>query len=291
MINLADTLVLVEAVDHGSLAAAGRRLGLSPMAASRRLATLEAELGTRLAHRSTRSFSLTPEGEAFLPHARAMIAQEAEARAAATPAGQGATGILRVTASHALGRKLVLPLLAGFQHANPDLRVELILSDDLIDIVGNGIDLALRTGALRDSTLIGRRIADNPRFLFASPEYLGRHSAPRFLAELAGHDCLAHPGTTHWFFERDRKPVQQKVGGHFSSNSVEALHLACLGGLGIARLSEWNVRDEVKSGRLLPIMLKDADMPREAIWAVYPSLAFTPARVRMFIEAFRTYVH
>lgn len=290
MISLADAVVLVEAAERGSLAAAGRRLGLSPMAASRRLTALETELGTRLAHRSTRSFSLTPEGEAFLPHARAMITQEAEARAATKPAGQGATGILRITASHALGRKLVLPMIAHFQHANPDLRVELILSDELIDIIGNGIDLALRTGALRDSALIGSRVADNLRSLYASPAYLDRHAAPHRLADLSGHHCLAQPGTTHWIFERERKPVQQKIGGHFSSNSVEALHLACLEGLGIARLSEWNVREEVESGQLIPIALEDAGMPREAIWAIYPSLAFTPTRVRMFIEAFRTHV-
>lgn len=290
MIEITDALVLIEVVDQGSLAAAGRRLGLAPMAVSRRLAALEAELGVRLVHRSTRSLSLTPEGEIFLPHARTLVAQEGDARAALAPAGQGATGILRITASNALGRKLVMPMVAPFQRANPDLGVELILSDELVDITGRGIDLALRTGALRDSTLIGRQLADNVRSLYAAPAYLAHHGVPCRLSDLARHECLSHPGATHWIFERNGKPVQQKIGGRFSSNSVEALHLACLDGAGIARMSSWNVREDVESGRLVPVALADADMAKEAIWALHPSTSFTPARVRIFSDAFRAHL-
>jgi DNA-binding transcriptional LysR family regulator len=290
MMNLADLSVLIEAVQAGSLAAAGRRVGITPMAASRRLAALEAELGVRLVHRTTRALSLTPEGEAFLPHARALLEQEAESRAAVRPAKAGASGLLRITASVPFGRKIVTPMVAGFLDANQEVRVELLLSDGIVDIAGQGIDLALRIGPLRDSTLIARRLADNRRALYAAPSYLARCGAPRRHADLTAHECLALPGATHWTFERGGRPLQQRVAGRFSADSIEALHQACLDGLGIVRLSDWNVRDDLAKGRLVEIALEDAALPEQAIWAVYPSTRLVPAKVQLFLSAFQTHL-
>ncbi|UZW54508.1 LysR family transcriptional regulator [Sphingobium sp. JS3065] len=285
-----DLLVLVEAVREGSLSAAGRSLGLTPVAASRRLAALEAKLNTRLIHRTTRSLSLTPEGEAFLPHAEAMLAQAEEGIAAVTPGIAGATGLLRITASVPFGRKVITPMLADFLAANPHTRVELRLSDAVVDIAAQGIDIALRLSELRDNSLIARRLGANPRALYASPDYLARCGWPATLSDLGNHECLTVPGTTHWSFDYGGRAVRQAVGGRFVADSLEVLHQAAIEGLGIVSLSEWNVRADVTAGRLVPVHIEGAIVPDRGIWAVQPTRRFTPPKVRLFLDAFAEYI-
>ncbi|CCA90734.1 transcriptional regulator (plasmid) [Novosphingobium sp. PP1Y] len=255
------------------------------MAASRRLAALEAELGVRLAHRTTRSLSTTSDGEIFLKHAQALLEEQASALAALRPAAAGVSGQLRVTASAAFGRKVVAPMIAAFMHDNPELHVDLLLTDDQVDIVGQGIDVAVRIAKLRDNHLIARRLADNPRRLCASPAYLKAHGAPRLLSDLAGHSCLLGTGTSHWIFVRNGKAVRHKVTGRFTASSIEAIHQACLGGVGIANLSAWDVADDRRGGLLEAIELEDAEPEPLAIWAVYPTARMVPAKVRAFIAA------
>lgn len=283
--NLVDVTIFVEAVQAGSLSAAGRRLGITAMAASRRLAALEDELGARLVHRTTRSLALTAEGEAFLPHARALLESGANALAAVRPVGAGVSGTLRITASGPFGRKIVAPMIPAFLADHPEMRIDLMLSDEIVDIVARGIDLAIRIGVLRDSTLIGRRIADNPRGLYASPEYLTRRGTPTLAAELADHECLTLSGTTHWDLEREGRVHRQRVGGRFTASGVEALHEACMRGAGIARLSGWNVSGDLESGRLVELSLRDAALPAQWISAVYPTATLVPRKVHVFIAA------
>ncbi len=283
--DLADVGVFVEAARAGSLAGAARRLGVTPMAASRRMAALEQEVGARLVHRTTRALSLTPEGEAFLPHAQAMLEGEAAARAAIRPSDAGASGLLRVTASAAFGRKVVAPAAAAFMHANPEVSIDLLLTDSVVDIVAAGLDLAIRIAPLRDNSLVARRLAGNPRALYAAPAYLERRGAPARLADLAEHECLAMSGTTHWSFEAGGRAAQQKVAGRFTASGIEGLHQACLGGLGITPLSAWDVRDEVAAGRLVELPLADAALPGWSIWAVYPTARLAPPKVRLFVAA------
>lgn len=282
--ELADVAVLIEAVQQGSISAAGRRLGLTPVAASRRLAALEAELGVRLVHRTTRSLSLTSEGEAFLPHAEAMLSHAAEARAAVSPDDGRTTGNLRITASTPFGRKVITPMLASFLAAHPALRVELRLSDSVVDIAAQGIDVALRLGELRENGLIGRRLADNPRGLYAAPDYLAQAGTPASIKELKDHQCLTVPGTTHWTFDHGDRSTKQAIAGRFVSDGTEALLQAAIAGIGIVRLSEWNVRDDVAAGRLIPIALTDGVVPDQGIWAVMPTRRFMPAKVRLFLD-------
>jgi DNA-binding transcriptional LysR family regulator len=285
MINLNNVAVLVEAVGAGSLAAAARRLRITPMLASRRLAELEAEVGARLMHRTTRSLALTVEGEAFLPHAQALLEEEAQARAAVRPSALGLTGTLRLTASIPFGRKVVAPLVPVFLQDHPGLQVDLLLSDSIVDIVAQGLDLAIRIALLRENTLVARRLADNPRRLYAAPAYLAEHGAPATPADLARHRCLMLTGTSHWTFGAGGRTVRQRVSGPFTSSSVEALHQACLGGLGIAMLSEWDAREKVAVGHLLPIRMEAGEPEPLTIWAVYPSARLTPPKVRLFIAA------
>lgn len=285
--NLEDLEILVEAVRGGSLVAAARRLRLSPITASRRLAALEGELGTRLLHRTTRALGLTPEGESFLPYAEAMLEQAANGREALSPKGEGASGLLRVTASIAFGRKIIAPMIPGLLAENPALRVDLIQSDGIVDIVGDGIDLAIRIGALRDNSLIARRIAVNRRVLCAAPDYVRRHGLPRSSAELARHECLTMGAIDRWDFRHRARDetMSVRVAGRFSANSFEALHGVCLGGLGITQLSLWFAAEDLAQGRLISVELEDAVPKESTIWAVHPSQRLVPGKVRVFTEA------
>lgn len=285
MIQLPNVAVLVAAAQAGSLAAAARRLHITPMLASRRLAELEGELGIRLVHRTTRSLALTPEGEAFLPHAQALLEQEAAARASVRPAASDVSGLLRVTSSIPFGRRILAPLVPRLVRAHPGLRIDLLLSDGLVDIVGQGLDLAIRIAALRENGLIAHRLSDNPRGLYAAPAYLAAHGAPATLAELDRHQCLTLTGTTHWSFLVAGRPVRQRVGGSFTSSSVEALHQACRGGLGITILSGWDVAEELASGELVRVLADAGELESHAIWAVYPTARLVPPKVRVFMAA------
>jgi DNA-binding transcriptional LysR family regulator len=285
MINLSNIAVLVEAVQAGSLAAAARRLRITPMLASRRLAELEEEVGARLMHRTTRALSLTAEGEAFLPHAQALLEEEALARAAVRPLSAGVTGMLRVTASVPFGRKVVSPLVPAFLRRHPGLQLDLLLSDSIVDIVAQGIDLAIRIAPLRENALVARRLAENPRGLYAAPAYAAEHGLPATPADLARHNCLSLTGMSHWALQSGGRTVRQRVSGAFTASSVEALHQACLGGLGITVLSAWDVREEAAMGHLLPIPLGGWAPEPLAIWAVYPTARLVPPKVRLFIGA------
>jgi DNA-binding transcriptional LysR family regulator len=283
--NHADLAVFVNAIRFGSLAAAARRLGVTPMAASRRLAALELDLGVRLVQRSTRALSLTSEGEAFLPHAEALLEAAANARAVVRPPEAGAEGLLRVTATTAFGRTVIAPMLPALLQANPELRVDLDLNDTVVDIVAQGIDLAIRIAPLRDNRLIAHRLGDSRRILCAAPSYLARHCAPHSLADLPSRQCLLASGATHWLFDRAGRTVQQRVSGRVTSTSIEALHEAALGGLGIALLSQWYVEEDLRLGRLVELPLTDAAPERFSIWAIYPTAQMVPSKVRVFVAA------
>lgn len=278
--------LFVQAAAAGSLSEAARRLGLTPMSASRRLAALEMSLGVRLMHRTTRAVALTPEGEAFFPHAQAMLETAAAARESVAPEGRRTvTGLLRITAPAAFGRKIVAPLMPGFLSQHPELRVDLQLTDSVVDIVAAGIDVAIRIGRLRESSLIARKLAPNARVLVAAPAYLQRQGTPRTIEDLSRHEGLTLSGMTHWPFETASGRIREvRVAGRFTSSSIEALHEACVGGQGLALLSTWDVRDELRSGSLVEVRL-DAAVPQEfAVWAVYPSARLLPAKVRAFID-------
>lgn len=280
-----DLAILVQAAAVGSLSAAARRLEITPMVASRRLAALEQQLGVRLMHRTTRAVSLTAEGEAFLPYAQAMIEAEQGARAALAPTAHGASGLLRITAPAAFGRKVVAPLMPDILAANPELRIDLQLTDAVVDIVGAGIDVAVRIGRLQDSTLIARRLAPNPRRLCASSAYVARAGQPKRLADLAAHNCLTLTSQTHWPFESSGRRREVRVSGPVTSDSIEAVHVACGAGLGLALLSAWDVEDDLAAGRLVTLDLADAEPQELAIWAVYPTARLIPQKVHAFVEA------
>jgi len=279
--------VFVCAVRKGSLSAAARHLRLTAMSATRRLATLEEELGVRLLHRTSRSLALTPEGEAFLPFASEMLDTQEAALATLSPTEGGATGLLRVTVTATLGRKRIMPIVHELLEENPRLRIDLDLNDAMVDIVASGVDLAIRIAPLKDSGLIARRIADNPKLIYAAPAYLERHGTPRTIEDLAGHECLTFTNFTHWQFIVDDKEQSVPVSGRFSSSSVDGFLSACVSGLGLAQLSAWDAQDEVANGRLVPVPIEGATPRDLAIWAVFPSRRQVLPKLRVFLDRFQ----
>lgn len=280
--------VFICAVRKGSLSAAARHLKLTAMSATRRLVALEEELGVRLLHRTSRSLALTPEGEAFLPFASEMLDTQEAALAMLNPTEGGATGLLRITAPVTLGRKRIMPIIPDLLEENPRLRIDLDLNDAMVDIVASGVDVAMRIAPLKDSGLIARRIADNPKLIYAAPAYLERRGAPRTIEDLANHECLTFSNFTHWQFVVGGKERSIPVSSRFSSSSVDGFVSACVSGLGLAQLSAWDAQDEVANGRLVSVPIEGASPRDLAIWAVFPSRRQVLPKLRVFLDRFQS---
>jgi DNA-binding transcriptional LysR family regulator len=285
--NLNDVHVFLMVSSSGSLTQAAKRLEISAMAASRRLASLEQELGTRLVHRTTRSTSLTPEGEDFLPYAKAMVEAEESAKFLFSPNPKGASGLLRVTSPSGIGRRNVMPLIKPLLEQNPELRVELQLHDDVLDIVGRGIDVAIRVAPLRDSTLIAKRIVNNARVVCASPEYLALHGMPSSLEDLHRHSCIRLLNVPQWTFIADGQPTVVSVEGRVSCNNVDSVRELCMEGMGLAQLTLMDVKREFNSGALVEVVLDNVTPQDLSVWALLPTNKNLPPRVTLFIEHLR----
>ncbi|KPY33761.1 LysR family transcriptional regulator [Pseudomonas syringae] len=282
--QISDIEVFAAIASSRSLSEAARRLGLSPMAISRRLAALENDLGVRLVHRTTRSVSLTPEGEVFLPHAKTMLHTSETARATLKGDTGKASGVLRVTAPSVFGQTVIMPLLPVLMQENPALSVDLTLSDSIVDIAGLGIDVAIRIATIRDSALVARSLAPNPRVVCASPDYLMRRGQPSVLDELRQHPCITLHAMPYWTFIREGEPVAIRAQGTFSANSVEAVRTACKQGLGLAMLTYWDVQQEIRAGSLLQIHFEDVTPEQLSVTAVLPTRQRVPHRVRLFVD-------
>lgn len=277
--NTPELEVFVEAARAGSLSGAARRLGITPAVASKRLGALEAELGVRLIHRSTRKLALTSEGEALIVHAVAVIdAHDAARRSVARGRGR-AQGVLRLTAPATFGTKVLWPLLPEFLAAHPALELDLQLTDRILDLRAESIDAAVRIAPMADSTLVARRLCDNPLTLCAAPSYVERHGRPTTTEELAAHACFAVGGASHWSFGDGKHQRMVRVRGPLRSNSNEVVRLACLAGMGIAVHSLWDVQSELDAARLVPIDV-GISPTRLAIWFVYPHRQHLPFRVQ-----------
>ena len=282
--QIPDVEVFSAIAESGSLSAAARRLGLAPMTVSRRLATLEGELGVRLFHRTTRSVSMTAEGETFLPFATTLLEASEWARVSLKSNAGAASGVLKVTAPTVFGQAVIMPLIPALLEEHPALRVDLTLSDSIVDIVGLGIDVAVRISTLRDSTLIARPLAPNPRVLCASPMYLERHGIPATMDALLSHRRIALHGMPFWPFMRDGETVSMRVEGAFSANSVEAVRTASRQGLGVAMLTYWDIRDDLAAGSLCLVELEDVDPQQLFITAILPTRQHVPHRVGVFLQ-------
>lgn len=285
--NSKDIEVFLMVTQTRSLTQAARRLNTTPMTVSRRLASLEEDLGVRLLHRTTRAIALTDEGEEFLPYAKTLTETEQSARNLFSPDKQGATGQLRITAPSGFGRRTIIPLLPALMAENPELKIDFQLSDNVTDIVGLGYDVAIRIAPLRDSRLVAQRLADNPRVLCASPDYLARFGTPQLLADLHQHNCLRLSGVPQWSFMVDDHISSVSVEGRFSGSNVEGVRTLCVAGSGIAQLSAWDVQQELAAGELIEIALRDAQPQLLGVWALFPTARQLPTRVTVFLNALK----
>ncbi len=301
MDHLAALRFFLRAADTGSFsrAAAAERCQVSTV--SRAVQALEDDLGAALFSRSTRQLQLTEAGTRFRDGARLVLEELEQARAAVTSLDAAPRGLLKLNLPTAFGRRHVLPVVAALQRRHPALAVEATLTDATVDLVASGADVAVRIGALSDSSLIARRLAPQRRVVCAAPallDTLDRLTAP---ADLAGAPCLtlALQPTDKWFFRREggeggAESLDVAVAGRFNSNDSEALRDAALGGLGVALLPTWLVGPDIAAGalrRLLPDWCADiAPGPDRAISAVYAARRLVPPKVRVFIDALAAHI-
>ena len=278
--------VFAVVVDAGSLSAAGRRLGLTPSAISRTVDRIEARLGVRLVLRTTRLLTLTAEGQAYLSAARRILADLDDAEQAV--ADQGAPrGRLRVSAALAHGRLVVVPLLKEFVALYPHILLEISLTDVVIDVAAGQADVAIRFGRLADSVLTARKLGETGRVVVASPSYLARRGEPMTPEDLYEHDCLnfsfrrAEPV---WPFRRDGTDFALTVRGPVEANNGETLTQLARDGVGITRVGAFSAEDDIREGRLVPLLEAFNPGDREAIHAVFVGGSNTPARVRVFVD-------
>lgn len=276
-----------------NISAAGAELGLSPAVASAHLAKLEESLGVRLIHRTTRKVSLTEEGQAFYQHAEDVLASVEAAKASVGVGSESPAGTLRVAAPASFGRMHLLPALKGFMEEYPRLKIDLILSDTITDLVEGGFDIAVRNSELKDSSLIARKLCNDRRILCASPEYLSRFGNPETPQDLKSHNCITLFGLDHWCFKYARNNKEQettiKVSGNFRTDNGEAIRDACVLGLGITINSTWSVYRHLISGELVEVLSDCPLVSNAAIWAVYPSSRQLAPKVRAFIDFFSSY--
>jgi DNA-binding transcriptional LysR family regulator len=279
----------VEVVARGSLSGAARAEGIAPAMIGRRLDALEARLGIKLLRRTTRKLVLTDEGVAFLEDCQRILAEVNEAESAISERSGRASGHLTVSAPAGFGRQHVAPLLPSFLAEHRDVTVNLNLNDRVIDLVGDGVDVAIRIARLGDSNLVGVKLADNGRVLVAAPAYLKRHGTPRTPADLARHNCLAmssEGSQRGWTFLENGQPVTHKVSGNMVCNDGAVLHAWALAGKGLAWRSMWEVGEQIASGELCTVLDAFA-APGNDIHAVFAQRRHLPLRIRAFVDFLR----
>jgi DNA-binding transcriptional LysR family regulator len=288
MDRLGDIGLFLRVLDTGSISAAARSLDLSVAVASQRLKRLERDLGVRLVHRTTRQLFPTPEGSALAEQGRELVEDLESLTAGLRASASSVAGTLRLTTSATFGRLYISPALPRFLDLHPKLRVSVDLSDLRQDLVASGFDLAIRIGALDDSTLIARRLADNRRVLCASPDYLARAGRPRSASDLERHDCLLLVGRegrvdTWQLIDRRGHETSVRVSGRLESNQGEMLRDAAIAGMGIAMHSLWHVHEDLRAGRL-EVVLPRHRLRDTGIHAVMPQRRLVPPRVRAFVD-------
>jgi DNA-binding transcriptional LysR family regulator len=282
--NLALFLLIVE---KGGLSAAGREVGLSPTSVSERLGALEKHYGATLLTRTTRSISLTDEGRLLVDGARRMLADAEDIESNIKLGTERISGLIRLSAPVDLGRNRIVPILDQFLEDNPNVSVDLNLTDGFLDLAGQGIDFAIRYGALSDSTLRVRKLSEGRRVVCASPAYLSVHGTPQHPSELAQQQCILmrFGANIHreWQFRADGRSFKVLVSGRRIANDGDQVRQWCLAGHGICIKSYIDVRDDLEAGRLIEV-LEAYSLQGVDLQIVYPSGHALPRRVKLLMD-------
>lgn len=282
------------AVELGSFSKAAEEAEVKVSTVSRYVSALEQDLGAALLNRSTRRLHLTEAGQAFYERSAQILADIDDARNATRSLNARPQGLLRINIPSAFGRLCVMPHMKDFLAAYPDIRLDATLTDATVDLIETGADIAVRIGALADSSLVARRLAPQRRVLVASPKYLAAAPCLKAPTDLTEHQCLAFalPRGNVWFHqpasEEEKEPVEISIKGKLRTNDSEALRDAAISGLGIALLPTWLVSGELKEAWLIALLTdwewSIAAGPQRAIWAVYPPKKVVSPKVRAFIS-------
>ena len=272
----------------GSLSAAAREINASPTMVNKHVGAIEDRLGVKLLHRTTRKVTLTEAGRRYLDSIERILADLAEADAAATAERLEVTGTLRLSAPVSFGVRELVPTLSDFFRLHPGLSIDIGLNDRMVDLVEEGWDMALRIGTVRDQTMTTRRLAPCRMVLAASPDYLDKHGTPRTSADLTSHNCLAYtlaqtPSPDQWAFGKDGQTAVALRGNLRASNG-DALVAAAVLGQGLIYQPSFLVRRDMEAGRLMPIKLEVSMMELPGIFAVYPANRKPPAKVRAVVD-------
>lgn len=271
----------VAVAEAGSFTGAARKLGISTAQASRQVSALEARLSTKLFYRTTRKVSVTEVGQIYYQHCRQVLDGLAEAERAVTDMQQVPRGRLKLTAPVTYGETTLAPLVNDFALRYPELQVEMELTNQKLDLVAEGYDLAIRLGQLSDSSMMARRLGSRTLHVCASPQYLSSHGEPHSLSELARHNCL--PGTLdYWRFREQGRSRSIRIRGSFRCNSGRALVDAAVKGIGIVQLPDYYVDEHLGAGRLVPLLANYREED-DGIWGVYPHNRHLSPKVGMLL--------
>ena len=274
-------------VESGSFSRAARDLHMTPSAVSKMIGRLEDRLGVRLLSRTTRKLSLTEEGRAFYQRVTPILAEVEEAEETISLSTAEARGVLRVNASTAFGQYQIVPLIPKMLEKYPSLQVQLTMTDSIVNLVEEGFDVSIRIGTLTDSSLIARKLGTAHRVLVAAPEYLQRRGTPKCPHDLKDHECLKLSIPTSlnkWEFNTDSGPSTVEVSGRFEADNAIALHEAALAGIGLFRAASFVVGDDIKAGRLVPVLQEFEITGDPGIFAVWPHNRNLSAKVRAFVD-------
>ena len=278
--------VFAGVVEAGSFVAAADELEMSKAAVSRYVADLEARLGVRLLHRTTRRLSLTQEGEVFFARCKELLSGVEEAEAEITERTGQAVGVLKVSAPVSFGILRLAPLWGSFMAVHPRVQLEVTLSDRVVDLIEEGFDMAVRIARLESSSLVSRRLSSTRMILCASPRYLRKHGKPARPQDLAGHSILSYSllsiGDT-WEFEGPQGPVSVDVHPRMHSNSGDTCRTVALDHQGIILQPEFLVGEDLRTGRLVELMPQYRSIEL-GVYALYPSRKHLPPKVRLLIE-------
>ena len=274
-------------VETGSFSKASSDLGITQPTATKHVAALEAKLGARLLNRNTRGVSATEIGALYYEKCKAIQRELEEADSLAALLQSKVGGQLRISTSVAFGRRVVTPLALRFMREHPDITLDLSFDDRYVNLVEQGVDVALRMGRLADSALGARYLGSNPWLTAAAPDYLARRGVPAEPADLAAHDCLVYSsvqGDDRWTFANaGGEPASVPVKGRLRSNNLSAVLAACRAGLGLAVLPWYVARESVADGAIVPV-LESFVLPAQELHAVFPSPKLVPGKVRSFID-------
>jgi DNA-binding transcriptional LysR family regulator len=286
MLDLNDIIVFARVVEAGSFTAAARLLAMPKTTVSRRIAALEREVGVRLLQRTTRSLNLTDAGRLYYEQSSQGLRTIEEANLRLAQARAEPSGTIRISAPVGFGGHFLIRAVVDFLAIYPKTKVELRLTDDRLNLVEDGIDLAFRTGVLQDSTLIARKLGSTHRLLCASPDYLARHGMPESPADLAHHQCAiagSSASGAHWVLDGPHGQETVVVAGRFAANEMQAVVAAALAGFGIAQLPQAIAEGLINDGRLQRV-LKTYTTPAGGLHVLYPSSRHLSPLVKAFIE-------